>query len=495
MKALLDTNIVIHREVHKVFNKEIGTLFSWLDKLGYEKCIHPATVQEIQKISDNNHRDIMDVKLKSYYTLKTCAPFSDQIKKISEENDKSDNDKIDTQILNEVNAERVDILVTEDKKIHHKAQLLNISDKVFKIDTFLEKVISENPNLIDYKVLSVKNELFGNIDIEDPFFDSFREDYIGFNSWFNKKAEEKAYICYNEDVLSAFLYIKKEDEKENYSDITPTLPPKIRLKIGTFKVIKNGIRLGERFLKIIFEHAKLYKVQEIYVTIFDKSEEQKRLIALLQEWGFVLWGNKGKELVYIREFTHSFNIDNPKLTYPFLSKEPRENRVFLVPIYPEYHTELLPDSILNTEKAENFQEGLTHRNAISKVYISHSSYRNLKKGDIMLFYRTGGYHKSVVTTFGIIEDVFDNISSLDELANYCKKRTFFNLSDLTSIWTRYPTLKPFAVKFLCAYSLKKRLNLKRLIELGVITGIESVPRGFTEITWDQLTTIVKEAKI
>src|SRR5690606_41146356 len=62
--------------------------------------------------------------------------------------------------------------------------------------------------------------------------------------------------------------------------------PKKRLKVGTFKVISNGVRLGERFMKIIFDNALARKVDEIYVTIFEKRDEQQRLIALLEEWGF-----------------------------------------------------------------------------------------------------------------------------------------------------------------------------------------------------------------
>jgi hypothetical protein len=45
-------------------------------------------------------------------------------------------------------------------------------------------------------------------------------------------------------------------------------------------------------LKIIFDNALQYRVDEIYVTIFDKRPEQLRLIALLEEWGFVHFGDK-----------------------------------------------------------------------------------------------------------------------------------------------------------------------------------------------------------
>lgn len=192
--------------------------------------------------------------------------------------------------------DRVEILISEDKKIHTKAELLGIADRVFKIDQFLEMVVANNPTLVDYKILAVKKEYFAKVDLQNSFFDSFREDYFGFDKWFNKKADEISYICYSNNNLSAFLYIKIEDENENYSDLEPIFKPKKRLKIGTFKVTSNGFKIGERFLKIIFDNALQSKVDEIYVTIFEKSPEQIRLINLLEEWGFEKSGIKNQQV-------------------------------------------------------------------------------------------------------------------------------------------------------------------------------------------------------
>ena len=75
---------------------------------------------------------------------------------------------------------------------------------------------------------------------------------------------------------AVFLYLKIEEKDENYNNITPMFIPKRRLKIGTFKVTSTGYKLGERFLKIIFDNALNYGVDEIYVTIFDKRDEQER---------------------------------------------------------------------------------------------------------------------------------------------------------------------------------------------------------------------------
>lgn len=71
MRALLDTNIIIHRENKRVSNYSIGHLFQWLDKLKYDKVIHPYSIQEIQKYQDPETLEVMSVKLDSYQVMKT----------------------------------------------------------------------------------------------------------------------------------------------------------------------------------------------------------------------------------------------------------------------------------------------------------------------------------------------------------------------------------------------------------------------------------------
>ncbi len=495
MRALLDTNIIIHRETSRIINQNIGMLFYWLDKMKYEKYVHPVTIAELQRHTDEQVVKTMGVKLQSYHVMKVSAPLHNDVKKVSLSIDTNANDTNDTLLLNEVYSKRVDFLITEDKKIHTKAQYLGIADFVFYIEQFIEKAVRENPELVDYKTLAVKKEYFGNINLQSTFFDSFRGDYQGFDQWFNRKSEEIAYVCSYEGEINSFLFLKKEGKDEDYSDIEPPLPPKERLKIGTFKVTANGFKLGERFLKIIFDNALKQKVEEIYVTIFDKRDEQKRLIELMETWGFRKWGEKetptGIENVYVRPFEKPADRTQPRLTFPFLSSD---SDVFVVPIYPEYHTELFPDSILQTESPLNFVENQPHRNAIRKAYISHSIERNLNTGDIILFYRTGGYYKSVITTICIVENT-KQPASFEELKAICKKRTALSEAQLAEYWNRYDKRKPFVVNFLYAYSLPNpfKVNLKKLIEIGVYRSIEEAPRGFQKLSWESFVKIYKEA--
>lgn len=492
MKALLDTNIIIHREASRVVNQDVGILYRWLERAKYTKCVHSLTVSEIEKYKDQQTVDAFQIKLDSYERIEIPSPLQPELKSVSAKIDKNENDIIDTQLLNEVFVGRVDILITEDKKIRRKADSLGIADKVFTIDSFLEKTFAEHPDLVNYKVLNVQKLKFGRINLDDDFFTSLKEDYIGFDKWFIKKYDEEAYITINSNngLLLSFLYLKVEDQDEKYLDISPSFNRKRRLKVGTFKVINNGFRLGERFMKIIFDNALKNRVDEIYVTIFDKRDEQKRLIDLFEQWGFVLWGNKNEELIYVRDFAKKVDLNNLKLSYPFISSD---KNCFIVPIYPDYHTELLPDSILNNESPQEFIEDFPHRNGINKVYVSWAFEPHPTTGDILVFYRTGGYYKSVVSTIGVVQEVKYDFENEDDFILYCRKSSVFPENQLREMW-RYKKSKPFVVRFLYIYSFPHRINMKELIDLKVLAGVNDPPRGFKKIKKEQFNNILKATK-
>lgn len=494
MRCLLDTNIIIHRETNRVINDGIGQLFYWLDYLGYKKYIHPITQDEIGNYKNEKVVKSFKFKLQSYILIKHPIKWSTSIRQLSDGIDKNVNDVNDTHLLNELYEESVDLLLTEDKKLHEKAKLLGISDKVFTIQTFLEKAIAENPELVDYKVLAVKKVDFGEIDLQDSFFDSFRDDYKEFDKWFKRKANESCYVCYENNNLVAFLYIKIESSKENYGNIDPSFDKKERLKIGTLKVSYNGYKIGERFLKIVFDNALKFEVEEIYVTIFKNRPEQIQLIDMLKEWGFFCHGYKsssnGRELVMVRNFQKrsNINIEEPKKTFPFISFDTRK---YMVAIQSEYHTELFPDSINTREDITKYQSNEVHRNRIGKVYISHAKERNMKSGDILVIYRMGEKspkrHTSTVTSICIIEEVLDGFENFEAFFNACNRRTMINREDLkNNWWNKKHKSKPFVVKFLYAHALPQpKPTLNDLIDLRIVKDTSSVPRGFSELSREQ----------
>lgn len=76
MRVLLDTNIIIYRENKKMTNYSIGHLFRWLDKLKYDKLIHPLSKKEIAEYKYAAPSEAMTLKLDAYQELKTQAPMA-----------------------------------------------------------------------------------------------------------------------------------------------------------------------------------------------------------------------------------------------------------------------------------------------------------------------------------------------------------------------------------------------------------------------------------
>lgn len=498
MKALLDTNIVIHRENTIVSNQGIGLLFYWLDKLNYTKCIHPFVIEELRSHKNTELQRLYDVKLCSYEELKTIAPQTEDFKSKLPDI-KSSNDKIDNQLLCEVFSNRVDLLITEDKALRKKAQILNIANKVLSINQFVSLCTSENPELINYKMLAVKKEYFGNVDLNDPFFDTFKIAYSGFENWFSKKSNEEAYICRTDkNKILGFLYVKTELEDENYSDIEPKFIPKKRLKVGTFKVETSGFRLGERFVKIIFDNALERNVDEIYVTLFEDRPELKALEDLLFAWGFKKHGikktNNKEEIVLVKKLKQYETQISLKENFSNIIYKQKQK--FILPIIPKYHTTLLPDSKLHTENEVDFLGKIPHRYALQKIYISFAPERDINSGDLLLIYRNGENesrkkYESVLTTIGIVESVKYNFKTKEEFFGTCKNRSVFTNDELERFWsTKRNQLQ--VISFIFVKSLSHRLTLGYLWENSIIQAPKG-PRPFTRITDDQFNKILKDS--
>ena len=496
MRALLDTNIIIHRESMQATNYSIGQLFYWLDKLHYVKLIHPYSVAELRKANNVAQQDIYNARLAAYTQMKAVATQTDEFKVVLMDAQKTENDVVDNQLLFEVYCGHADILITEDRKMRSKAEKLGIVDRVFSINAFISKVSTENPDLIDYKALSIRKELFGSIDVRNPFFDSFRPDYDGFDRWFAGKCDEEAYICRTDkNAILGFLYLKTEDETEDYSNITPRFIPGKRLKVGTFKVEASGFRLGERFVKIIFDNAIERNLNEIYVTMFKDRPELTALYDLLIRWGFYDYGTKntnGKiESVLVKKLGQYEQGKSVIGNFPNLKQNSAK---MILPIAPQFHTSLFPDSKLNTEI--DYIKNVPHRYALQKVYITWSFEENINPGDLLVFYRMGeegSYKKysSVITTIGVVDEVISQFANIDDFLRHCQNRSVFSKEQLEDFWQKHH-YKLKVLKFVYVKSLARRLTLDWLQKNGIVAPKQG-PRPFTRITDDQFNLIMRES--
>lgn len=273
---------------------------------------------------------------------------------------------------------------------------------------------------------------FRELRLEDPFFDSLKKGYADFADWFVSKADADVYVVEDDTAMSGMLYLKPEIGP--VPDVRPPLPHLRWLKVGTLKIEGRGTKLGERVIKKIFDTAISENMDGIYVTVFDVHED---LIRLFERYGFAQVGTKstdnGEELVLARrldEFSGNMISD-----YPFVHTT--RQRAWLLAVYPEYHTQLLPDSILNNEPREIVRD-VSHTNTIHKVYIGKIPLTRMSPGDAVVIYRTTdhmgpAYYRSVASSICVIEEVRRkrDFASVEAFLEYTAPHSVFTEEEIS----------------------------------------------------------------
>jgi ASC-1-like (ASCH) protein len=499
-KILLCEDIVNQKESYSNVSTNITSLYNWLEKLNCRKYI--CFEKSNQNEESSTFKKIINYQSNSYSNLDINEEFSE----VFEENLqktilKINIDKLeftDKLMLFQVYCGKVDYMITDDENIVDVAKYLYLKDKVFIVNDLLKRLEQKYPKDINYKMLSVKLEKIGVLDINDQFFDSLKEIYkkVSFTKWLEKKAQNYAYVFFDEkDSLKGFLYLKIETKEENYDDITPILLPKRRLKVGTFKTNIKGFRLGERFIRIIFDNAVNKKVDEIYVTLFENEyDDIDYLRDLLCKWGFKRFGKKNNgEAVFVKTLEdYNFNEDS-KFNFPIIKSNPN---FYFLPIKPEFHTDLFPDNILKSEDERFYEGNIPHRYSLEKIYVSNAKYLyGVNPGDLVLIYRTKdkyfAKYSSVVTGIAIIQKIC-NPNSLKEYLKECSNKSIFSDKQLKNFFLNknYRTV----IKLLDYKSFDKKVILNNLYDLNIVSEGNG-PRPFTKITKEQYTQILKKSKL
>lgn len=336
---------------------------------------------------------------------------------------------------------------------------------------------------------------FNEVDLTDSFFDDLKESYQEFSNWFLRKSNEKAYVFYNDQTsaLEGFLYLKIEEGCNE--DVNPPLPPLRRLKVGTFKIVAHGTKLGDRFIKKIFDHAIYENVEEIYVTIFEKHQ---RLISLLEKYGFSQNGYKetknGIERVYIKKILGNFR--DTISSYPLVNVS--NKNIYILAIYPKYHTQLFPDSILNNESPDIIHD-VSHSNSIHKIYLANmKGMSSLKSGDVLLIYRTTdrpnqARYRAVVTSICVVEECrhISSFESMKLFLDYCSPYSVFSNDELNTFWSKKKY--PYVIRFTYNLAMRKKIIREKLLDMGIIK--EKDYAGFVSITTEDFYKIIKEGHV
>lgn len=504
--CLIDTNIFIKRESSNNATNETMHLYNWFRELNIEVYLHELTKEEIQ-----NHikRDVVNnllTKTESYQILRK-SNFTTKSKDFDEVINKyntKDNHEIDNQMLFEVFSGHVSLLITDDNLMHEKARKLYISDRVKRTNECLEIFETEHPDLINYQVLSIEKKRFSEINLNDKFFDTLKEDYNfgsnnNFEKWFENKSKhnECAYVFEDNGNVKGFLYLKTEEEHEKYSNIDPQFSSKKRLKIGTFKIAedKTGFRLSERFIKIIFDNAMLRKVDEIFVTMYqNKRPGVKNLINKLESWGFYIWGNKtdSGEIVMVKDMKNYHQNKNPRFNFPLLKMN---KSYYFLPIKAEYHSKLFPDMRLNKEKTMMYNEEMSYAYALEKIYITRVGNFSAQPGDIVLIYRMGEdesrsrHYSSTVTGVAVIQEI-KVTNNYEEFCKECSNKSVFKQDDLQVLFKKnFHSI----IKLLDYKTFTKKVILKELREMKII-GYNEGPRILQQIQYDEFKNICEKGE-
>ena len=440
MRILLDINILILRENNHAIPENLAQMLQLINGLESSSiCVHHLSIKEIQKDKNIERQKINLSKINSYAVLTDYPNYEDDSKFVSEiPKPKTENDVIDNQLLYCAYKNVIDILITEDIGILNKAEHLNI-EQVLNINGAIAyfKTLYTNTNI---NLLPIFKKVKGyDIDLNDPIFESLKMDYAGFVNWWKEKVwRRELFIFERENKIKAILILKIEQNEK--IECTPELKREKILKICTFKVSDNsrGLKLGERLLKMAFDFAILNNVFEIYLTHYKQASDY--LIPLLQSFGFSKYGeNKNGEEIYLKKIIPGSTIDLKnkedvtqinKTFYPAFY-DGSIIKKHIVPIAPKFHDRLFPDVNIGVRQLSLFEpNSRSEGNSIKKAYICNSPIKRINHGDILLFYASE--YKKSITTIGIVDNVFSDFSSPEELYAMAVKRTVYSLEQIKS---------------------------------------------------------------
>lgn len=479
MRVLIDTNIFIQRENDHILQSNLQKLLNILNKLKIEILIHPNSIMDIERDTNEIRKKIMLSKIKTYSLLESPPEPNDNIYFLNIVGlPLKPNDYVDNSILYSVYKEALDFLISQDNGIHKKANRLSIRDRVLSIEDAL-KIFEKN--FTDKNVvcpLALKKKFVYNLDISDPFFDSFKKEYKYFETWFKKISREgrECWVYFKSNGMIGALLIYKAEEES--IDSNPPLPKKMRLKISTFKVTHIGQKIGELFIKLIVKYCIKNNLTEMYLTLFTKSYDY--LVDLISEYGFYKVARKRNgEDVFIKELLPSKHKiksfqhgEISKKFYPTFYDGLEVNK-FIVPIRPKYHERLFVDYPKRQLSLDELSEFITEGNTIKKAYICHSRIRRIKSGDILLFYRSRD--RKELTSLGAVEKVFPKLQDPDKIIKLVGKRTVYSLDDICEI-AKKPTI---VILFIWHFHLVNPLKLRYLKKIHIL---KEAPQSITQIS-------------
>lgn len=491
MKVLIDSNILIAREDPKILSTELAKILQLASlENTFSIIIHPACIEDIEQDRNISRRKITLSKLQSYTVLKpTTGITKEYIKTVQTTN--SRNDIRDDRMLCSLFVGDVAAFITNDRGIHKKAKHLNLEQSVLDVNeahTYLKKLFSPSPVSMPAHLDEVA---VSELDINDAFFDSLKNEYSGFLDWWEKicRFGRRCIIYSEEKNIKALLITDVQDQTIHLKD-GESLQKKFRLKICTLKVARTGLKLGELFIKKSIQMAMQKQLEEVFLTHFTKDEDL--LVDLITEYGFKKAGeSKNGESIYIKSIIPKDkdinNYPSKELIheyYPYYLDDERINK-FMIPIQPEYHNRLFPEYNPNIGTQLQLFNKLAinpEGNTIKKAYICNSPIKKMKVGDLVIFYLSKT--KQAASVLGVIESIHYDEKDLDSIYRHIGKRTVYSSKELKEICQK----KSVIILFLELHYIDSDVDLDFMTKNNILKG---PPQSIVKLNEDSYKQIKK----
>lgn len=472
MRCLIDTNIVIYREGANGVTPELQVLMRVGGSNSVTFLVHPLSKKEVKNVRDDQRRLIEVSKINTYPILESPPQIGDASFSAIIPEAKTQNEIVDNNLLYAVYKGAVDLLISQDRGIHTKAQGLNISDRVLTIDAAIEyfqKLYHVSNPIVP---LALQLNPMHSIDLSDPFFDALKVRYHPFESWWKRVAASgrKAWVYKRQDgKIGALLVLKIEDD--SLSSVPPLSKMK-RVKICTLMVRDIGRRIGELLLKVSFDYARTNKIDELYLTHFPEADDY--LVSLISQYGFRKVGTYEREDVYLKNMIVSSSATPEKISsiyYPSFYDGPRVQK-HIVPIMPEYFERLFVSNVSKQLSFDDTSQLVTEQNTILKAYVCNT-FRSVKQNDILLFYRSRDY-KSIIP-LGTVYQAYSNLTDPEKIQGLVGNRTVYSLKEITSLAATPATV----ILFRHHFDFEHPVSYNFLLKNRVIT---KPPRTITRIS-------------
>lgn len=482
--ALLDTNIIMDMEDTGRALSELAARVLQKSRGFADFYYHELQIEDINNDGNETRKRLLLTRIAQYKMLQNPpTPSEEEFAKRGWDN-RNRNDFIDNALLLCVERHAVGFLVTNDNGILAKAARSGIRDRVLRLEEF-EQILPVASVPID--LAAVDDVCCHELDINDPFFDSLRESYAGFNDWFLTKCCETQRRCWvvrsNGGIGGICIYKEEQGEPINKDGITPSGKT---LKLCTFKVGESarGLKIGERLLYCAFQYAQKNGYNAIYFTT--DEEKQTNLIELGHEFGFDKCGYHDDDAVFLKymepqsENDYEFDVaEFNRRFYPRFVNGPKVGK-YLIPIMPEWHERLFPDisdtsrSLLRDMPEFYKAEG----NTIKKAYLSKSQITAPKVGDLLLFYRTED--RQEIDTMGVVVGATKS-SDVSEIVALTKRRTVYDPIAIREMVENAAAKELLIISFnLVRYFEEHPVTLSEMQEMGI-----THPQSITTLSSDR----------